>query len=185
MNPFVFILFICLVLRVSASKFKDDLHEHVGQCKFIETANFHSKESLNPKAISPQCHVSLFSHYSFSLNGKFVMMDGDLCSKDLESVNFPAISKVLRKEQVILGVKRGTCPFDEKSRTAHKFGAVGLIIFNHEASFPVGSSTDDFVSPIPVLMMEWSAENDKIKDFAESSTFTATFGEHLTGLNNL
>ncbi len=94
-------------------------------------------------------------------------MDGDGCveylplSKDM----FDWLPWMLPK--YIAVVYRGFCSFDTKALNAAKSGYKGLIIINSDSSsFPVGSSNEDFVSRIPVVMIG----NDSFR-FLDSDSF--------------
>jgi hypothetical protein len=143
------LLVVLLLLTSVASLSKDEFPEYSANC------TFHLNNSNNVTTLHQEiCHTALFSNWDFSFTAEFLVLETELCAP--QKINFDIISTTTSTNNVILGVKRGGCSFEDKAKNAQLAGASGLVIFNSGPSFPVGASNDVFVSKIPVVMIQTS-----------------------------
>ncbi len=159
-----FLLFVCvssfgLCLSLGNEKYDD----YLAKCKFEQT-------TWRPH-VHEVCHIALFSDWSFNIAGDFYLTETDLCEPALPS----KLVTILRTKSTILGVRKGSCSFEDKTRNAELLGAVGLVLINNGPSFPVGLSNADFTSKIPVVMIQYS---EKYNDhFGQVGLIQLQYGE--------
>jgi hypothetical protein len=168
-----FLLFLCVyLLRLCLGFSSEKYIDYLAKCKIEQT-------TWRPQ-INELCHVALFSDWSFNAVGDFYIVDNDLCEPVLPS----HIAETLKTKSTILGVRKGVCSFEEKTRNAELFGAAGLVLINNGPSFPVGLSNADFTSKIPVVMIQASEKYDD--HFGQVGSIHLQYGEtlHLYSLNN-
>jgi len=108
-----------------------------------EFGRFRALCSVN-SATERKCHSALFSDYSYKIDGDLVILSEDLCGNALYN----------KYTGSIVAVNRGKCSFEEKTLNAQKSGFKALVILNDGPTFPMGASSDSFVSQIPVVLME-------------------------------